>query len=177
MATRKPSAQNVPKIADAQRVEVLSLDNLKAPVDVGDLVTLRDGSYRKIIEPRRYDFSLQCDLQRVPFSPLSLWLPKTQAQRVQGQTLKVNDLSFTAAPAPILGYLEPAPDEAKFAGFGQMDLRGCFLFTLEKVTLGSVVKDTFGDYWVAEVPPDVWPLPGDYKTLMRHISKAPAGVS
>lgn len=175
--TRTPSQQNVPKIAQTQRSEVCSFNTLSVPVASGDLMTLSDGSLRKILDVRPYSHSLQCDLQRVPFTPLTLWLPKTQPQRVQSQTLKVNDLSFTAALAPILGYLEPAPDEAKFAGFGQMDLRGCFLFSLEKVTLGSVVKDTLGDYWVAEVPSDVWPLPGDYKTLMRHISKPPAGVN
>ena len=174
---RSATAQNVPKIADAQSGRVLSLDDLKAPVAVGDLVTFPDDTLFKIIEPRRYDFSLQCDLQRVPFSPLALWLPKSKAERTDPKTLKVADPSMKPAPAPLLGYLEPMPEEVRPAVFGKLDVRGCFLFTLERVPQGAVVQDTFGDYWEAAHPSDVWPLPGDYKTPMRHQSAPPPGIT
>lgn len=174
---RSASGQNVPKIAEAQRGTVLSLDDMNAPVAVGDLVTLADGTLFKLLEVRRYDFSLQCDLQRVPFTPLTLWRQKTQAERTDPKTLKVSDVSFVPLPAPLLGYLEPAPDEVKMMTFGVMDLRAAFLFTLEKIAQGMVVKDTFGDYWQAELASDVWPLPGDYKTIMRHLTALPAGVT
>ena len=175
--------ENVPEVAKAQRAEVLFLDDGAAPVRIGDLVTLpaalaagaADGSLRKVIQVRAYEISLQIGLQRQPFTPLSCWIPQAEAARTQVGTLKVTDLAFDVG-APILGYLEPAPDMVKAAAFGKLDTRACIAFTLAPLALGTVLQDPRGDYWVAELPSDVWPLPGDCKTLMRHLVTVPAGI-
>lgn len=180
--------ENVPEIAKAQRGEVLFFSDTSAPVKIGDLVTLppalvagaADGALRKIIQVRPCEYSLQCGLQRQPFAPLPCWTPQAEAQRTRplaaGGTLAVTDLAYDPAPA-VLGYLEPAPDLVKAAAFGALDLRACVAYTLAPLALGTVLRDARGDCWVAELPSDVWPLPGDCKTLMRHEVTPPAGVA
>ncbi len=168
--------EHVPDVAKAQRAEVLFLDSLTAPVQIGDLVTLPDGSFRKVIQVRRYDRSLQVGLQRQPFAPLPCWVPQTTAQRTSAQTRKVADLAYDAAP-DALGYLEPAPDMVKLTPMGRLDTRAAYAYTLAPLALGAVLRDAQGDYWVAELPSDVWPLTGDCKTLMRHQPGPPAGVA
>ena len=164
--------ENIPEIAKAQRAEVLVLNDFRAAVQIGDLVTLPDQTIRKIMQVRAYGRSLQCGLQRQPFTPLQCWIP---SQKFSSATKKVGDLTFAAAP-DILGYLDPAPDMVKLSVFGKIDLRVCYAYTLVPLAINTLLKDTRGDFWAAKTATDVWPLPGDCRTLMEHVLTPPTGV-
>jgi hypothetical protein len=50
-------------MATIDKVQVLSFVNIAAPIRIGDVATLPDGSKATIIRIRHYKRTLQCDLQ------------------------------------------------------------------------------------------------------------------
>lgn len=170
------SAEIAPQATKVQTTQVASFLDIHAPVRVGDLATLADGSMARIVDRRQYSRSLQCPLQLLPFAPLPLWKPTKPLQRVDAASLKVWDVSYTAAGTE-LAYLEPAPDMIKASVLGRMDLRACYAFTIHPLAVGSILVDSAGDGWVSCAASDVWAVTLDVRTLMRHVERLPAGVS
>lgn len=114
-------------------------------------------------------------LVSLPLAPLPCWVPTTAASRTSNLTLKVSDMTFTRA-SDVPGYMTPLADTDKLAVFGRMDLRACHAFTLTPLVLGTVLQDVRGDYWIAEQPSDIWPLPRYCETRVRHLVTVPAGI-
>ena len=52
-----------PGVATVDPVSVLSILDLTAPVQIGDIAQLPGGVNAKILRPRRYTHTLQCDLE------------------------------------------------------------------------------------------------------------------
>jgi hypothetical protein len=185
-ASKRSTGQTIPAQLMSQSHKVCSFVDPLTPVKVADIITLPTqqatdwgSAYAKIIDPRRYERSLQCDLQIVPFTPLDWFDAKTLSASIQSGSFNVSSEGYApASSATTLGFLEPATGQERMMIAGDLDTRAAWLYTLsDSLAQNDVIKDTQGLYWIAKTATEFYPFTNDFKTGMTLLEKAPPGVS
>jgi len=155
--------------------EFLLFQDIDAPVLVGDMVALPDGTIAKIIDVRGYPSSLQCPVQRVPYVLTPVWIPLPPSANV-GSTKRLGDVTYVSGGSALL-LLEPV-SRATPTGVmvGQLDQRTCYVFSTMPLAKVSVL-DVLGEYWLLTESSSFWPITADYRAVARLLSSKPLGVS
>lgn len=176
-----------PEIEKGQRWPFFIFRNANADVRTGDLLQTPDGRYWKAYDVRGYPTyinSLQVDLQRIPYSPLALWLPPVKANA--GSNGRLKQAYHTKQPVPVLGYIEPGTSQEKAynAATGSTTNITASLFTLVPVANKSVFVYNYkvngvvvNEAWEASNNSDHWPVTGDFRTVVELLQTVPVGVT
>lgn len=142
---------------------------------VGDLATFPEGSYGRIVNVRKYDLSLQCDIQVIPYVYVRLWTPTAMSGRVTVDK-DVKDVGYTNGGL-ILAYLDPLRDDVKMTMFGSLDAPIRYAYTLQVIPIKAILVMTDGSGWIATTTSYTWEPAGDIRCLCQSLEHLPAGVT
>lgn len=163
-----------PDVVKTQTAKILTFQNVAAPIAIGDMATLPDGTLSKLLNIRLYTRTLQVDMQTIPYQLITLWTPTAPAARVDA--LGAVKSAFYTASGTILAYVEPMADISMAAAAMMMDTRTARCFSLQAIPTRSVLKID-GDYWIAKTASEHWSVTNDYITMLTHLNEKPNGVA
>ena len=185
----RPRGLESPRLDLGEKWAFLIFQNITAPVLVGDLVTLADGTIFKIYDIRSYTSSLQVDLQRLPYISCDMWQPPSLTSSVDGASpFRLQQPAYTLRETPILVYLEPLADAPKAyaaAALGLGSILTAAAFSLEFIGNTNCVVYQFVNFdgatvqqcWQAVNDSDHWPVTNDYRTVMKRLMQPPVGIT
>ena len=163
-----------PDVMKTQTSRVLTFQNIAAPVQVGDIATLTDGTSAKILNIRKYDRTLQCDLEIIPFQLVTMWVLTVPTARIDALTNLKGALYVNAGT--VLAYIEPMADMTAALSAMNMDVRSARVFTAAPLLARSVIKSD-ADYWITKTGSEHWPVTNDYIAILSHLNELPSGVT
>jgi hypothetical protein len=155
--------------------EFLIFSDIGAPVDVGDSVTLPEGTLTKIIDVRSYPSSLQCMLQRLPYVGTQLWLPATPSSALHSDK-SLPDVLYSTGTAVLAAFEPHGVDQSGPLPIGHVDRRSCWIFSVVPLAALSVLYSA-PDYWLVTASSSVWPVSSDYRAPGRRLAQPPLGVT
>ncbi|MDR3709947.1 MAG: hypothetical protein P4L33_16750 [Capsulimonadaceae bacterium] len=156
----------VPPVSRAARPLSLSVSDLAADVRVGDMAAMPDGSFRKVIDVRRYRTRLQCELQWIPYQALSYWSAPTLAQATSSSTFGVTDAAYSS-PSTIYAYLEPTDARHLAEQAGNIDARTAQAYSTAPLKSNDAIQGDDGSIWIAVSGSEHYPVTDDYVATMR----------
>jgi hypothetical protein len=129
----------------------------------------------KLIDVRTYPESLQCMLQRLPYSMSQTWTPST----ISAQTSPDKSLSDPVYVASGTAYvlLEPhGLDQPGPLPAGYIDRRSGWIFSTTSLTALTVLL-IGQDYWLVTATSGFWQVSNDYRAPCRRMATPPIGVA
>jgi hypothetical protein len=174
-----------PQLDRGQRWLFLSFQDITAPIVVGQAIAIPGLPLSKVYDVRRYQRSLQVDLQRMPYAACDLWLPSTLAAGAQGN-FRVATPTYTKREAPLLAYIEPFGEQEKAyvaASIGNATQMSAQSFSIEPIPNTACVVyqydsngRTVTEYWMAIANSAHYPVTEDYRTAVKYLDVVPTGV-